>query len=58
VTGEPLRIVIELHVDGDEMSGHAGDESGERRPFNGWLGLIAALDRLIDVSKLRPTPSE
>ena len=55
---ENLRIVVDVCVDGDEISGHAGDEAGERRPFLGWLGLIAALDVLIDVSKSRPRRSE
>jgi hypothetical protein len=51
MTQETLRIVLDVRVDGDEISGHAGDESGERRPFLGWLGLIAVLDGLLDVSR-------
>jgi hypothetical protein len=58
MTAENLRIVLDVCVDGDEISGHAGDEAGERRPFVGWLGLITALDGLIDVSKPRPKRSE
>jgi hypothetical protein len=58
MTGETLRIVIDVRVDGDEISGHAGDEAGERRPFLGWLGLIAVLDGLLDVSRPRPERSE
>jgi hypothetical protein len=56
--GETLRIVIDVRVDGDEISGHAGDEAGDCRPFLGWLGLIAVLDGLLDVSRPWPKRSE
>ena len=42
-----LRIAIDVRVDGDQITGHAGDGTGEPRPFSGWLGLIGALDRLL-----------
>jgi len=42
-----LHIAIDIRVDGDQIAGHAGDGSGEPRPFMGWLGLIGALDLLI-----------
>jgi hypothetical protein len=58
VTDETLRIVINVRVDGDEISGYAGEEPGQPRPFLGWLGLIATLDRLLDVSKPPPERSE
>jgi hypothetical protein len=58
VTDEPLRIVINVRVGGDEISGYAGEEPGEARPFLGWLGLIATLDRLLDVSEPSPERSE
>src|SRR5262249_25486776 len=38
-----LHIAIDIRVDGDQIAGHAGDGSGEPRPFLGWLGLIGAL---------------
>jgi hypothetical protein len=40
-------IALDVRVDGDAISGHAGDGTGRSRPFHGWLGLIAALDRLL-----------
>jgi hypothetical protein len=40
-------IAIDVRVDGDEISGQAGDGVGQARPFSGWLGLIWALDRLL-----------
>jgi hypothetical protein len=58
VTDETLRIVINVRVDGDEISGNAGGECGELRPFLGWLGLIATLDRLLDVPKTPPERSQ
>ena len=42
-----LHIAIDVRVEGDQIAGHAGDGSGEPRPFLGWLGLIGALDLLI-----------
>jgi hypothetical protein len=48
VTEETFRIVIDAHVDGGEISGSACSEVGDARPFLGWLGLIAALDGLLE----------
>jgi hypothetical protein len=58
MSAETLRIVIDVRVDGDEIRGRAGDEVGERVPFLGWLGLIAVLDGLLDVSRPRPKPEK
>lgn len=52
MTTETLRIVIDVRVDGDEISGNARDEVGEPKPFLGWLGLIGALDTRLDVPRL------
>ena len=40
-------IAIDVRVDGDEISGQAGDGAGRLWPFRGWLGLIGTLDRLL-----------
>jgi hypothetical protein len=48
VTAKQHQIVIEVNVDGDEIRGDARDADGEARPFLGWLGLITALDALLD----------
>ena len=48
VTEETFRIVIDVRVDGEEISGSARSEVGQPKPFLGWLGLIAALDRLLE----------
>jgi hypothetical protein len=50
VTVETFRIVIDVRLDGGEISGNARSESGEPMPFLGLLGLIAALDGLLDRS--------
>jgi hypothetical protein len=42
-TARTRRIAIDVRVDGDEISGRAGD-----RPFRGWVGLIGALHRLLE----------
>ncbi len=44
---EALRIVLDLQVDGDAIGGHARDDHGETREFDGRLGLLAAIDTLI-----------
>lgn len=49
---ETLRIVIDAHVGGDQITGSARHEVGEHKRFMGWLGLIAALDGLLDRSSL------
>jgi hypothetical protein len=58
VTVHTFEIVLDVHVDGDEISGHARDADGLHKPFLGWLGLIAALDGLLDCSQPRePQPA-
>ena len=47
VSPERLHIVVDVHVDGDQIVGHAGDGVTEPRPFTGWLGLIGVLDGLV-----------
>ena len=50
MTDGTFRIVVDVRVDGGEISGKVRHEIGEPRPFLGWLGLIAALDGLLDCS--------
>jgi hypothetical protein len=42
-TARTRHIAIDVRVDGDEITGRAGD-----RPFRGWVGLIGALDHLLE----------
>jgi Major Facilitator Superfamily len=46
-TAPTRHIAIDVRVDGDEISGQAGDGTDRPRPFRGWVGLIGALDRLL-----------
>jgi hypothetical protein len=41
------QIAIDVLLDGDEISGRAGDGLGQPKAFQGWLGLLAALDQLL-----------
>jgi hypothetical protein len=41
-------IAIDVRLDGDEITGRAGDGTGQPNAFQGWLGLLSALDGLLD----------
>jgi hypothetical protein len=47
--GKADRIVIDVRVDGDEITRNARNGVGARKPFTGWLGLVRALDGLLGV---------
>ena len=40
-------ITIDVLLDGDEISGRIGDGADEAKAFQGWLGLLLALDGLL-----------
>jgi hypothetical protein len=40
-------IAIDVLLDGDEISGRAGDGIGHTKAFQGWLGLLLALEGLL-----------
>ena len=40
-------IAIDVLLAGDGISGRAGDGTGEPKAFQGWLGLLVALDGLL-----------
>ena len=44
---ETRHIAIDVRLDGDEISGRAGDGRGQPKAFEGWLGLLQALDGLL-----------
>jgi hypothetical protein len=50
---KPLRVQLEFEASEDPIAGTvtAGDE---RRPFTGWLGLIAGLEHAIGERQRRP----
>ncbi len=47
-------ISLEVHLAGDCLIGTATSSTGVERPFSGWLGLIAAIDRLLGESARVP----
>jgi hypothetical protein len=48
VMDEPsLTVTLELRVEGDALSGRATGENDESIEFDGWLGLLAALDAFV-----------
>ena len=42
-----LTVTLELRFDGDALSGRATGEDGVNVEFDGWLGLLAALDAFV-----------
>jgi hypothetical protein len=55
VSLQTRHIAIDVRLDGGEISGRAGDGTDRPRPFQGWLGLIVALDGLIGTIDEEPT---
>jgi hypothetical protein len=43
-----LTITLEVEVAGESLTGHATGDTGARRSFSGWLGLVGALDGLVN----------
>ena len=48
-------IAIDVLLDGDEISGRAGDGTDQPKAFQGWLGLLLALDRLLGNTDEEPS---
>ena len=51
---EIRHIAIDVLLDGDEISGRAGDGTDQPRAFEGWLGLLQTLDALLDTTDEEP----
>jgi hypothetical protein len=47
MTTRAVTITLELRQAGDELDGRASNGTGEDRPFSGWLGLLVAIDALL-----------
>jgi hypothetical protein len=52
---ETRHIAIDIRLDGDEFSGRAGDGTAQPMAFEGWLGLLQALDALLGKTDEEPT---
>ena len=48
-------IAIDVRLDGDEISGRAGDGTGQPKAFQGWLELLMALDGLLGNTDEEPS---
>jgi hypothetical protein len=48
-------IAIEVRLNGDEISGRAGDGTGQPKTFQGWLGLLQALDGMLGNADEEPS---
>ena len=47
MSAQSKHIAIDVLLTGDEISGRVGDGSEQPRTFQGWLGLLLALDGLL-----------
>jgi hypothetical protein len=56
VPDQAVVIRLELHVDGDSLTGRASDGTRPAREFVGWLGLVAAIDALLTGTASVPPP--
>jgi hypothetical protein len=54
VSAQTKHIAIDVLLDGDEISGRAGDGTRQPKAFQGWLGLLLALDGLLDNTDEEP----
>jgi hypothetical protein len=52
-TPSTLTLTVELQLEREAFTGRAQDDLGADRAFSGWLGLIAAIDELIDTAPER-----
>ena len=44
---EIRHIAIDVHLDGDQISGRAGNGTDQPQAFAGWIGLLQVLDVLL-----------
>lgn len=52
-----LDIRLELRTDGEAIEGRVS-AAGETQEFSGWIGLVAAIDALVENARQdAPTPS-
>ncbi len=55
----PTRVcTLEVEIDSDPISGRVSDDQGLDLPFSGWLGLAAAIGRLVEVAPPAQAPPE
>jgi hypothetical protein len=47
----PISISLELRVQEDSFAGRATTDSGRQRAFTGWIGLMGAIEALLDLER-------
>ena len=52
----PTRITLEMAYDGEAPAGQVLGANGRPQPFNGWLGLAAAIEAALPVPVGQHTP--
>jgi hypothetical protein len=52
MTDETITITLELRVDGDSVCGRARNGSGPAGEFSSWLGLVSAIETLVDHARI------
>jgi hypothetical protein len=50
VTAQTIHLALDVVVTDDQLRGEVCDGVGQPKPFSGWLGLIAALNGLLDTA--------
>jgi hypothetical protein len=50
MTSRAVTITLDLRLAGDELDGRATAGDGEEKAFSGWLGLIVAIDALLNAA--------
>jgi len=51
-----VEISLELQIEEGTLSGRATDGDGATRAFAGWLGLVDAIDALVEGEARTPAP--
>ena len=54
MTSRAVTITLELRLAGDELDGRASDGDGDDRSFSGWLGLLVAIDAMLNAAPEQP----
>lgn len=52
-----IQVALRLEVEGDDVRGTAHADDAPAHEFIGWLGLIAALDAIVE-APARPRPAD
>lgn len=57
MAGKMLRLSLEVEPDSEPIKGSLAPEHGQRRTFQGWMELAAALQALTEAPMALPHPA-